>query len=74
MGLDVVMADDDWMRPTTKPLPGPVASEAMQLQKGELNRIQNVAEHNGGLHEVPVFEPDCPMCRERHPDWDRPQR
>lgn len=35
---------DDWMRPITKPLPGPVASEASQLTAEERDRIAAVAE------------------------------
>lgn len=35
---------DDWMRPITKPLPGPVASEAAQLTPEERARIAAVAE------------------------------
>lgn len=35
---------DDWMRPITKPLPGPVASEAAQLTAEERAQIAAIAE------------------------------
>lgn len=34
---------DDWMKPITKPLPGPVPSEAMQLTPEERATIAAVA-------------------------------
>jgi len=34
----------DWMRPITEPLPGPVASEELQLTADERARIAAVAE------------------------------
>ncbi|HEY8861018.1 MAG TPA: hypothetical protein VIN37_02845 [Candidatus Limnocylindria bacterium] len=35
---------DDWMKPNTKPLPGPVASEAFVLTPEERARIAAIAE------------------------------
>lgn len=51
------------MRPVRKPLPGPVASEAMQMSSAELRRIVLTADHNDGAH-ASIREPLCPLCVE----------
>jgi hypothetical protein len=52
---------DDWMRPITKPLPGPVSSEDRQLSVGDRERLVLIADHFDGAHAF-VAVPACPEC------------
>jgi hypothetical protein len=52
---------DDWMRPITKPLPGPVSTEDKQMSVAERESMTLIAAHNAGLHYLP--EAFCSSCR-----------
>lgn len=54
------MAEDDWMKPITRPRPGPVAGEAMQMTRAERENVVlagAMAAHRAAGHSGSIY--DC---------------